>query len=352
LDNGVVRAEVDPTTGWLRSLGLADRPQLLASGVAHAQVIDDDTDTWSHGVRSLWDTAGAFEVTRVRRLADGPVRQLVRVESAYGDSKLVEEFVLDAESDAVEVRVTVDWREKLKALKLCFPFAVKDSSATHEIPYGHLVREQNREEVPSHAWVDISDVGGGVAVLNDGKYSFAVDGSKAGKPVLAMTVVRSPVYAWHDPRRLDDDGVYEYLDQGIQRFTYRLQPHGGDWRSAGVVRRAAELNQPVTPLIECFHDGPLPVSQSYLTVSGSDDVIFSVLKRGEDNDGTVVLRGYETAGQPAEVRVELPFLGRSFDTTFGPHEVKTLQLPSSVEAAPVEVDLLEWDPAKPPPLGG
>jgi alpha-mannosidase len=274
------------------------------------------------------------------------------VESAYGNSKLVEEFVLDQGSDAVDVRVTIDWREQLKTLKLCFPFAVKKAQATHEIPYGHLVREQNRDEVPSHAWVDISGPGGGVAVLNDGKYSFAVDGSKAGKPVLAMTAVRSPVYAWHDPRRLDDDGVYEYLDQGIQRFTYRLQPHGGDWRAAGVVRRAAELNQPVTPLIECFHGGPLPIAQSYLSVSGpgADDVLISVLKRGEDDNGAVVLRGYETSGREAAVRIDIPFLGRSFETVFGPNEVKTLRLPSPAEAAPSEVDLIEWDPAEPPPV--
>jgi alpha-mannosidase len=352
LDNGLVRAEIDRTTGWLKSLAVSGGPNLLASGVAHAQVIEDDTDTWSHGVRSLWKTIGAFEVTRVRRLADGPVRQVVRVESAYGGSTLVEEFVLDAESDAVDVRVTIDWREHLKTLKLCFPFAVKRAQATHEIPYGHLVRDQNREEVPSHAWVDISGPDGGVAVLNDGKYSFAVDGTKAGKPVLAMTAVRSPVYAWHDPRRLDDDGVYEYLDQGIQRFRYRLQPHPGDWQAAAVVRRAAELNQPVTALIECFHDGPLPVAQSYLSVSGSgaDDVAISVLKRGEDDHGGVILRGYETSGRQAAVTIEVPFLGRSFETVFRPNEVKTLRLPSSAETAPSEVDLIEWDPAQPPPV--
>lgn len=348
LDNGRVHAEIDPATGWLKSLAVADGPNLLAPGVAHAQVIDDDTDTWSHGVRSLWKTVDAFAVRRVRRLADGPVRQLIRVESAYGDSRLVEEFVLDAESDAVEVRVTVDWRERLKALKLCFPFALPGAVATHEIPYGHLVREQNREEVPSHAWVDVSGANGGVALLNDGKYSFAVDGTTEGRSVLAMTAVRSPVYAWHDPRELDEDGVYEYLDQGIQRFTYRLLPHGAGWREAGVVRRAAELNQPVTALIECFHDGPLPQTQSYLTVSGSDHVVVSVLKRAEDNDGTTILRAYETAGHPAEVTIDV--LGRSFTATFTPHEIKTLRLPADTEAAPTEVDLIEWDPAAPPPV--
>jgi alpha-mannosidase len=169
--------------------------------------------------------------------------------------------------------------------------------------------------------------------------------------VLAMTCVRSPVYAWHDPRQLEPDGVYEYLDQGIQRFRYRLQPHAGDWRIAGVVRNAAVLNQPVTPLIECFHSGPLPLRQSYLTVDGpgADQVVFSVLKRDEDDNGAVVLRGYETAGRPAEVSIELPFLGRRAETVFKPSEVKTLLIPSSSEAAITEVDLLEWDPAKPPP---
>jgi alpha-mannosidase len=354
LDNGIVRVEVDPKTGWLKSLATAEGPNLVPGKkkqVPHAQVIDDDTDTWSHGVRSLWKASGAFEVTRIRRLADGPVRQIVRVESAYERSTLVEEYVLDAGADAVEVRVTIDWREQLKTLKLCFPFALDDAEATHEIPYGHLVREQNREEVPSHAWVDLSGPGGGVALLNDGKYSFAVDGSVDGRPVLAMTCVRSPVYAWHDPRRLDDDGVYEYLDQGIQKFRYRLQPHAGDWRSAGVVRQAAVLNQPVTPLIECFHRGPLPEQQSFVAVEGpdADQVVLSVLKKDEDDNGAVVVRGYETSGREASVTIALPFLGRSVETVFRPGEVKTLVLGAAEDAPAVEVDLLEWDPNKPPP---
>jgi alpha-mannosidase len=163
-----------------------------------------------------------------------------------------------------------------------------------------------------------------------------------------MTAVRSPVYAWHDPWQLDDDGVYEYLDQGIQRFTYRLVPHGGDWRAAGVVRRAAELNQPVTPLIECFHPGPLPPSQSYVTVSGADNVVVSVLKRAEGNDGATVVRAYETAGRAAEVTIDLALLGRSIETAFTPHEVKTLRIPADGDVT--EVDLLEWDPAAPPPV--
>jgi alpha-mannosidase len=124
-------------------------------------------------------------------------------------------------------------------------------------------------------------------------------------------------------------------------------PHDGGWREAGVVRRAAELNQPVTALIECFHDGPLPQTQSYVTVAGSDHVVVSVLKRAEDNDGATILRAYETAGQAAEVTIDV--LGQSFGASFEPHEIKTLRLSPDADAA-VELDLLEWDPAAPPPI--
>jgi alpha-mannosidase len=340
LDNGLVRASVDPDTGWLDELALSNGENLLASG-PHTWVFDDDTDTWSHGVRSLWPRHGdRFRAVSVRRVADGPVRQAIRVESVYGRSTLVEEFVLDAGARWIEVQVTLDWRERLKALKLCFPFDLGGAVATHEIPYGHLVRDTNREEVPSQAWVDVSGSEGGVALLNDGKYSFAVDGS-----VLAMTCARSPVYAWHDPHQLAADGIYEYQDQGIQRFRYRLQPHDGDWRTAGVVRAAAELNQPVTPLVECFHRGPLPARQSYVSVD-HPAVVVSVVKRDEDGTGAVVLRGYETAGRPAD-GVTIRLFGREIRTDFGAHEIKTLLVRPDAEA--VEVDLLEWDPAEPPP---
>jgi hypothetical protein len=66
-------------------------------------------------------------------------------------------------------------------------------------------------------------------------------------------------------------------------------------------------------------------------------------------NGAVVLRGYETCGRAAEVTVELPFLDRRIEPAFLPGEIKTLLVPASAEVAAIEVDLLEWDPAKPPP---
>jgi alpha-mannosidase len=162
--------------------------------------------------------------------------------------------------------------------------------------------------------------------VNDAKYGYDVRGGDIG-----ITAVRSPVWAWHDPRELETGGDFEYMDQGRQSFVVRLLPHAGDWRAAGAARLSAELNQPPFALIETFHDGPLPQRASYGS-DGAGDVVVTVVKAAEDGAGYVV-RAYEAAGRPTNARIAI--LGRTIDATFGPHEIKTL-----VDTR--ETDLLEW----------
>src|SRR5207248_2635040 len=92
---------------------------------------------------------------------------------------------------------------RLKLLKLRFPTSLADAVATFEVPYGHVVRPANGDETPAQAWVDVSGPGAGLAVLNDGKYGHDVRGAAIG-----VTVARSPVYAWHEPKvvKLAGDG--------------------------------------------------------------------------------------------------------------------------------------------------
>ncbi len=347
LENEHLRAEIDPETGWLSSLVAKDTGIDLAAGAAgsaHAAVLNDPTDTWGHGVVSYRDVAGAFTPVSVRVVESGPVRRVVRVAAAYGSSTLTEDFVLTAGARHLEIRVTVDWHERHALLKLRFPTALTGVTATHAIPYGHIERTADGHETVSHSWVDVSgEIGGrpaGLSVLNDAKFGGDVTGGDIG-----VTVLRSPPYAWHTPQPLPEDGDYEVMDQGVQRFTCRLLPHGGDFRTAGTVRAAAELDQPQVALIESFHDGPLPPQSSFAEVSGADNVLVTVVKQAEDGDGYVV-RGYETAGEPASATIDLPFLGRTLTAGFGPHEIKTLLVPRDPSRPEAEADLLER------PVGG
>jgi alpha-mannosidase len=248
---------------------------------------------------------------------------------------LREDYVLGADVPYVDVRVTLDWREPLKLLKLRYPTSVQAERATFEIPYAHLERETTGNEEPGQAWVDVSAHGRRLAVINDAKYGYDVRGGDIG-----ISAVRSPVWAWHDPRELEEGGDFEYMDQGRQTFLVRLVPHAGDWRAAGVPRLAAELNQPPFALIETFHDGPLPQRRSFAS-DGGGDVVVTVLKRAEDGDALVV-RAYESAGRATHATIDLPVVERTIEAAFGAHEIKTFVVPRDPAAPPIETDLLEW----------
>ena len=62
----------------------------------------------------------------------------------YGDSTLRQDFILYRDQPWVEVRVVLDWHEQLKLLKLAFPAALTEPTATFEIPYGVLERPVRR----------------------------------------------------------------------------------------------------------------------------------------------------------------------------------------------------------------
>jgi alpha-mannosidase len=342
LESGRLRATLDPGTGWLASLVDLERGAELLAGPPgpHAVVLADRTDTWSHGVVAYRDEVGAFACESVRVLEDGPVRSVARIVSRYGASTLTEDVVLGGEG-YLEVRVTLDWHERLALLKLRVASALRGVTATFEIPYGHLERTPDGGEEPAGAWVDLSGTlpdgrRAGLAVLNDGKHAVDVLHGRVG-----LTVARSPVFAWHEPRRLDPGEDYDYLDQGVQRFTYRLLPHAGDWRAAGVARAAAELNQPPVALLESCHPGPLDQRGSFAWAE-PPSVMLTVLKRAEDPGGDLVVRAYETAGRPvARATIELELLGRGIETAFGAHQIKTFRVPADPGQPVVETDLLE-----------
>jgi len=290
-----------------------------------------------------------MRTTRVTLREAGPLRARLRVERDWHRSTMVEEFILGHHCDALEVRVTIDWREQAHLLKLCFPTALADPVSTHEIPYGTIVRPVDGGENAAQSWVDVSGtVDGrpaGLAVVNNAKHGYDVSPGTPGGDTLSIgiTAVRSPVYSWHDPRQLDPDGFYSYQDQGVQSFRYLLVPHRGDWRAAGLSRRAAELGSPVRAMLESFHPGRLPTHESYLS-DGGGQVMVTAVKGCADGglSPDLVVRAVESTGRPGRVRIDVPVVGRAIVADFGAHQIRTFRVP--VDGGEIrEVDLIEWD---------
>ena len=352
LENEHVRLELDPKTGRIASLvaraaaGAGDAPaseiDVIGPGRSRAAVVDDTSDTWGHRRLAYRDEIGTFEASTVELVEAGPVRAILRVNSSYGDSRLTEDYVLAAGASSVEVRVIVDWREHAKLLKLRYATRVARPAATYEIPYGTIERPPNGEEEPGQRWVDVTGTRGdddgepsfGLAVLNDGKYGFDVAGGEIG-----ITAVRSPIFAHHEPAVPREGVRYQFQDQGIQRFTLALVPHLGGWQTASLSRRALELNQRPTVLIESFHPGSLPATASFGSVE-PDHVVIGALKVAEDGDDLVV-RVAETVGRAARATIAFPEWEREVAFDIGAFEIRTFRLPRDPVEPAVETDLLE-----------
>lgn len=351
LENAHVRIELDAASGWISSyFDKATGLDLMAgiTGTTHTQVCEDPTDTWGHRVISYAWAGAPMTTDRIVVRETGPLRSRVRIERSWGASTLTEELVLDADSPVLRVNVTLDWREKAHLLKLRFPTSLDNPRATYEIPFGHIERPVDGAEEPAQSWVDLSgSVAGepaGLTVIATNKHGFDV--SPGAEPSIGITATRSPVYSWHDPRMLEADGIYSHQDQGIQRFSYELVPHAGDWRAAAPTRRATLLGSPVRAQLESSHGGVLPPRHSFAS-DGGGAVVVTAIKGSEDavsGSGTadLIVRAVETLGRSASVTIDLPVVGRTIEAEFGPNQVRSFRVPRDPEEPVVDVDLLEW----------
>jgi alpha-mannosidase len=343
LENERFRMSFDAATGHIA--GLFDKEigvEVFSGGAARLVVIDDPSDTWGHMAR-FDHIIGEFAARSVKLVESGPVKSVVRVDSIYGASRVVQDFTMYAAMSQIDVHVMVDWHEQCKMLKLRFPVRLMSTTATYEIPYGHIVRPENGDEKPGGSWIDMTGVSRksgetyGLSILNDGKYGYDVDRKELG-----LTVLRSPVYAHHIPAVPEPGKEYAFIDQGIQHFTYTLLPHRGGWQQAGTARRAAELNQPPVAMLATYHDdGNLPQARSYASAE-PENIIISVIKQAEDNDD-IIVRAFETAKQATQTTIKLPLWQRTIEAVFGPCEIKTLRIPKDAQRPVSETSLVEWD---------
>ncbi|XP_007446764.1 PREDICTED: alpha-mannosidase 2C1 isoform X3 [Lipotes vexillifer] len=293
LDNGIIRVRLDPT-GRLTSLVLvASGREAIAEGAVGNQFVlfDDVPLYWD-----AWDVMDYHLETRKPVLGQtgtlavgtqGGVRGsawfLLQISP---NSQLSQEVVLDVGCPYVRFHTEVHWHEAHKFLKVEFPARVRSPQATFEVQFGHLQRPTHyntswdwaRFEVWAHRWMDLSEHGFGLALLNDCKYGASVRGS-----VLSLSLLRAP--------KSPDATV----DMGRHEFTYALMPHEGSFQDAGVIPAAYSLN---FPLLALPAPGPAPAAAWSAFSVSSPAVVLETVKQAETSlqGRKLVLRLYEAHG--------------------------------------------------------
>ncbi len=334
LENAHIRAEFDVNTGALVHLIDKRTWQDVLRGASSVRVMDiSHCDIWAHAVNTFDKEIGKFELEEIKVIEEGPVRATVRVRLKHGQSTVEQRYTLRAEGDQLEVSVTAEIHEQLRMLKLCLPTVFTHGKDIAEIPYGMLTRTANGEEEHCQRWCGIQGNEGGLAMINDGRYSYS---AKDGE--LRMTIANTSIYADHYGQDFRDDEC-RYVDQGELRFEYALRPYGGKWQDQKLHRRAALLNQSLPFVIETYHNGKLKPELCGMRLD-NENIMLGTFKRAED-DGGYVIRLQEVSGAKQSLCADITLLARSLKLDFTPWEIKTLYLPDDPEILPFEVMLTE-----------
>jgi len=179
----------------------------------------DNSDTWSHGISGYNERiAGKFRIRNLVVEKTGPIRASLRLDTAYHESQLNIWARLYANNPMIELFLWFNWRQHLHISKMVMPFTSKVIKRLDGIPGGFIQRPQNRQEFPVMNWtlLEMEDGSSLGVVCPD---CFGLDGVEDS---LRFTLLRSPAYAWHDPRKLDDQAFYRWTDQCEHGFRFIL----------------------------------------------------------------------------------------------------------------------------------
>jgi alpha-mannosidase len=225
LENAYLRVEFNEAGDITRIYDKSASREVLPAGAFanQLQAFEDRPMNWD-----AWDVDIFYDdkrwlaepATEVRVAAAGPLLGTLEISRQILNSQVVQRISLAHNSPRLDFETTVDWRERHIFLKAAFPVDVLSPTATYEIQWGNVQRPTHRNtswdwarfETCAQKWVDLSEGGYGVSLLNNGKYGHDIHGN-----VMRLSLLRSPTSP--DPQ----------ADQGEHRFTYSLYPHTGGW---------------------------------------------------------------------------------------------------------------------------
>ena len=251
------------------------------------------------GKYDAWDIIATYtdrefetEAGKVESVVAGDVFTCVTITKNIMKSTLKQNIIIYNELDRIDFDTFISWHEQEKLLKVGFDVDIKAQKFTRDIAYAtiessnyrHNPYDKAKFEVSAHNFIDMSEDGYGLSILNDCKYGYEVDEQR-----MIITLLKAPMNP--DPKS----------DRGDHWFTYSLYPHAGGWKDAETLVRGLEINNPMIP-VELSEDAKGVESASFIAVDGKN-VTLEAVKKCEDEDAYIV-RFVEKAGRRTAVNVD------------------------------------------------
>jgi alpha-mannosidase len=238
----------------------------------------------------------------VKIVEDGPLRVAVEIIRENEGSKITQLIRLSADGDGSRVETVnqIDWKTRGTLLKAAFHFSAEATEATYNLDLGTIKRGNRNEkqyEVPSHAWIDLTDKSGiyGTSILTGAKYG----SDKVDDNTIRLTLIHGPDTKDSEQEVMDDGTMSEmkWQDWGRHEFTYAIAGHKGDWRQGKSHWEAMRFEQRPAAFLVPRHTGK--GSSFSLFNINTDQLNIQAVKMAEDGSG-VIIRLQELFGKSCE----------------------------------------------------
>jgi alpha-mannosidase len=232
-----------------------------------------------------------LNANKIEVVEEGPIRKVIKVEYKVENSKIVQYYILQRDSNLVEVKTEIDWHLRRSLLKALFPTNVLSRYAKFDLDAGYIERptykntnfEKARFEVLGHRWVNISQPDFGVSIINNGKYGHSVDNN-----VIGLSLIKAGTYPDF------------FADEGFHEFSYAIVESSS---VKDTIQIADNFNKRISAL-EKFDTKGFSVRIS------PDNFKILALKKLAQN--TIVLRLAEVVGTSGTLEIEIENLKKAY----------------------------------------
>ena len=357
LENGIVRARVDASTGNLVELALHGSANNLVDA-SSGEAVNEYLFLEGKDLSKIRSSGAARLVIEEQ----GPLVASLRVESsAPGCNSLVRRIRLTAGADWIEVSNTVDKKQAAlnphpgvggqgdefaqhqskESLQFAFPFAVPEGQMRMDIPLAVMRPELDqlpgscKNWLPVGRWIDVSNAERGVTwvtldapLVEIGEISATMLGSQTNPGIWRKHIEPTQkFYSWAMNNHWGTN--YRAYQKGVVEFRYALRLHSG-YDAAAASRLAIGLSQPLRASYARVQEPPA----SLLCVEPADVLALTCKPSTDGKAWIVCLFGASGKDRKARLTWADKTAPRVWLSNLSEH---------AMEAAPEEVTVAAWD---------